>query len=153
MSNPLHNVIKKVERKIYPITVKCVVDDLSIITKDLIAIRDYSHSLNIVFVTREYDSSKYSDDRHYIERLPAFHIYVNTTYKKTFYPNTRPYQIIQQTLEKYIRRLEQIERNKDAWYRFFNNIIERMKKLVHRKTRMEEYIEEKKKDNRVRDWS
>jgi hypothetical protein len=153
MSNPLHNVIKKVERKIYPITVKCVVDDLSIITKDLIAIRDYSHSLNIVFVTREYDSSKYSDDRHYIERLPAFHIYVNTTYKKTFYPNTRPYQIIQQTLEKYIRRLEQIERNKDAWYRFFNNIIERMKKLVHRKTRMEAYAEEKKKDNRVREWS
>jgi len=153
MSNPLHNVIEKIERKIYPITVKCVVDDLSIITKDLIAIRDYSHSLNIVFITREYDSSKYSDDRHYIERLPAFHIYVKTTYKKTFYPNTRPYQIIQQTLEKYIRRLEEIERNKDAWYRFFNKMLERMKKLVHRKTRMEEYAEEKKRDNRVRDWS
>ena len=153
MSNPLINIIEKKERKIHPITVKCIVDDLSKISKDLQEIRDYSHSLNLLFITREYNSTKYSDDRNYIERLPAFHIYVKNVYKRTFYPNTRPYQIIQQTLEKYINHLEEIERNKDAWYRFFNKIIERMKKLVHRKTRMEAYAEEKKKDNRVRDWS
>lgn len=152
MNNPIHNVIERTERKIYPITVKCVVDDLSDISKDIIALRDYAHSLNILFVTREYDSRKYSNDRHYIERLPAFHIYVKTSYKRTFYPNTRPYQIIQQTVEKYIKRTEELENNKDAWYRFFNKFFERVKKLIQQKTRMEVYAEEKKKDNRIRDW-
>jgi len=153
MSNPLHNVIHKVEKTTHPITVKCVVDNLSEISKDIQAIREYSHSLNILFITREYNSRKYSDDRIYIERLPAFHIYVKNTYKRTFYPNTRPYQIIQQTVEKYIKRLEEIEKNKDDWYRFFNKLVERIKKLMHRKTRIEAYAEEKKKDKRVSDWS
>jgi hypothetical protein len=107
-----------------------VVDDLSKISKDIQDIRDYCHDLNIVFITREFDSAKYSDDRYRIERLPAFHIYVNKCYNKTFYPNTRPYQIIEEIVEKYIKRLEEDENNKKEISNFFSKTVNSIKKFV-----------------------
>jgi hypothetical protein len=130
MNNPLRELMKKSEKIIHPITVKCVVDDLSKISKDIQDIRDYCHDLNIVFITREFDSAKYSDDRYRIERLPAFHIYVNKCYNKTFYPNTRPYQIIEEIVEKYIKRLEEDENNKKEISNFFSKTVNSIKKFV-----------------------
>ena len=130
MNNPLRELMKKSEKIIHPITVRCVVDDLSKISKDIQDIRDYCHDLNIVFITREFDSAKYSDDRYRIERLPAFHIYVNKCYNKTFYPNTRPYQIIEEIVEKYIKRLEEDENNKKEISNFFSKTVNSIKKFV-----------------------
>jgi len=130
MSNPLRELMKKSEKIIHPITVRCVVDDLSKISKDIQDIRDYSHDLNILFITREYDSAKYSDDRYHIERLPAFHIYVKKSYKKTFYSNTRPYQIIEEIVENYVKQLKGVEKNKGEVSDLFSKTVNSIKKFM-----------------------
>lgn len=134
MSNPLRELMKKSEKKTYPITVKCVVDDISIINNDIHTIREFSHSLNIMFVTREYNSIKYSDDRDRIRRLPAFHIYVKKSYKKTFYIDTDPCEIIQQTVEKYLKKLEESEKNK--LMNLFIRTIESIKSFMNRNNKI-----------------
>ena len=134
MSNPLRELMKKSEKKKHPITVKCVVDDISIINNDIHTIREFSHSLNIMFVTREYNSIKYSDDRDRIRRLPAFHIYVKKSYKKTFYIDTEPCDIIQQTVEKYLKKLEDSEKNK--LMNLFIRTIESIKSFMNRNNKI-----------------
>ena len=135
----------------YPITVKCIVDCISEADPQLLPFREYAHSLNINFVTREYDSRKYSADRDIITRLPAFHIYIKKQYKETFYPNTRPYQIMQDTVEAY-----KIKQNikKKTWISFYTNLKARLAALFHRKTAMEKYNESAQIDKRrVTNWS
>ena len=112
-----------------PIMVRCVVDDLSEINPEILKIKTYVHSLNLTFTMREFNSVKYSDDRNNIRRLPAFHIYENGGYRNTFYLNTRPYQIIHDTLENYKIRLSIKEDKKQAWRKFFSNIVLSLKKI------------------------
>ena len=146
--------ISKPVKVIHPITVKCIVDDLSDKNNDVKKIREYAQSLNIIFITREYNSSKYSDDRDFIRYLPAFHIYEKTYYRNTFYPNTRPYQIIQDTVNQYLEKLKRKE-NRRTWKTFFQECIQTLKKPFHKKTQMERYNEEKAKQSRtlVINWS
>ena len=59
-------------------------------------IANYIEDRDIPFRIREFDSWKYSHDRHNITRLPAFHIYHDTIYLKTFYPNEKYQQIIEE---------------------------------------------------------
>ncbi len=105
----------------YPITVKCVVASLSEKIPDILKIRDFAHSMNINFMTREYNSTKYSDDRHSVTRLPAFHIYLHNGYQTTFYLNTRPYQIIQEIVQKYEEAKER-KRLKRTGHTFYTEV-------------------------------
>jgi hypothetical protein len=153
--NPIEKNVNKPKpvRVVYPITVKCVVDDLSDKDKDVQKIRDFAQGLNIIFITREYNSSKYSDDRDFIRRLPAFHIYEKTRYKNTFYPNTRPYQIIQDTVNHYLKNQKEKE-NRRTWRAFFQECVQTLKRVFHRKTAMERYNEEMAKQRTtVVNWS
>lgn len=123
---------------------------ISEVDPQLLPFREYAHSLNINFVTREYDSRKYSADRDIITRLPAFHIYIKKQYKETFYPNTRPYQIMQDTVEAY-----KIKQNikKKTWTSFYTNLKARLAALFHRSA-MEKYNEGVQIDKRrVTNWS
>ena len=136
MSNPLRELMKKTEKTIYPITVKCVVDDISKINKDIHTTREFCNDLNILFITREYNSSKYSDDRDNIHRLPAFHIYVKKSYKKTFYLDALPCEIIQETVEKYLKKLEESEKNNEKLGNIVSRTVESIKKLMPSKARV-----------------
>lgn len=153
MDNPL-TPPPKIVIPVYPITVKCVVDSLSEKIDGITKVREYAHSMNIHFMTREYDSKKYSDDRDIITHLPAFHIYVNSSYRNTFYLNTRPYQIIQEIVEKY-EASQQRRRNKRTWTSFYTDIRIYVKKLFHRKTAMEKHEENRERNSAkpAREWS
>ncbi len=154
MENPLAKPPPPKKPEIYPITVKCIVDCLSDTDPDIVTFRDYAHSLNINFLTREYDSRKYSEDRDYITRLPAFHIYVKKQYRETFYPNTRPYQIMQNAVEAY--KIKQHERlNRRTWVGYYREMKIRLVALFHRKTAMEKYQEEKaiERTRRISNWA
>ena len=157
MENPLNPKVPQRKPEPYPITVKCIVDCISDADPQLLPFREYAHSLNINFVMREYDSWKYSDDRHNIRKLPAFHIYIKKTYRDTFYPNTRPYQIMQEAVEAY-KIKEQKRLNKRTWTSFYTDLKSRLAALFHRKTAMEKYNEGKIKDEhsfqkRISNWS
>jgi len=59
-------------------------------TEALLHIKDHCDLLNIPFYTRAYDSIKFSEDRKYIQKLPAFHIFVKGLHKDTFYTDSSP---------------------------------------------------------------
>jgi hypothetical protein len=116
----------------YPIAVKCVVASLSEKNSEILKIRDFANDMNINFVMREYNSKKFSDDRHRITRLPAFHIYVNRGYRNTFYLNTRPCQIIKQIVE------EEGKKSMRTWHTFY--------------TELRNYIAPKENTKILREW-
>lgn len=149
MENPLNHIPHK--KELYPITLKCIVDCLSDKNPEILPFREYAHSLNINFVTREYNSQRYSEDRDMITRLPAFHIYVKKQYRYTFYPNTRPYQIIHDTLEQYKKNMI-----KRTWKDLYTNVKTYLYTIFHRKTAMERYHQDKHQDRtsiKVKNWS
>jgi hypothetical protein len=144
MENPLHH--KPPPRKEpYPITVKCIVDCISDKDPSLLPFREYAHSLNINFVMREYDSSRYSDDRDRVTRLPAFHIYIKKMYSETFYTNTRPYQIMQDTVEAYKKQIK-----KKTWISFYTNLKGRIAALFRRTVEKYDGVLDKR---RITNWS
>jgi len=128
MNNPIIKT-KTIKKEPYPITVYCVVDDLSTKNEHILTIKEYVHSLNLNFITREFNSYKHSDDMYYISRLPAFHIYDKTNYVNTFYINTRPFQIIQETLDTYTERIYAKEMSYQRWNCFFTALRKNFKKV------------------------
>jgi hypothetical protein len=142
--NPLvhKSTIKVTEKVRYPIRIYCIVRDLSDTRDELIQeIREHTQNSGAMFMTRIYDSKKFSEDCNFIERLPAFHVYRNYSYIKTFYPNTRPLQHINESIDAYIQKLETKKRQSARWNKRVLSIVAWFKKLLHRKTRMEEYEE------------
>lgn len=148
--NPLQKPIeKKTCSDVLPITLCCVLDDLSDYNNPNIhAIRDYAISMKILFKSREYNSTKYSDDRHLITRLPAYHIYIKNSLFRTFYPNTRPYQHIQESIAEYNTILEQKNLRKTLFRRLFKGFL----MLFKRKTALEKAGFKRQKQN-VSEWN
>ena len=148
MNNPVQKEVAVSEKISYPIRVICVLDSLSHGNKEIQSIREYTQKLGLTFVTREYDHRTYSEDCNFIERLPAFHIYTKTSYRKTFYINSNPYNVIHETLNLYIDKIER--KQKKPWKGFLKRCVVSVKKFFHKKTRMEKYNEENKQF--VNDW-
>ncbi len=105
-------------------------------------IREYCNEGRLVFESRLYDSWRYRHDRDEILRLPALHIAVNGAWERTFYPNTRPLQHIQEVRHAYLMRLEAKKMRKAAWRRWIQERIARVRRWFHRPTAMERYEEE-----------
>jgi hypothetical protein len=139
---------KYVEKEYIPIKVVCIVSDLSnfndIVLKN---IRDYCNGSYITFSTRIYNSFSYSEDMNFIERLPAFHIYFNNCYIKTFYPNTRPIQHIEESVNEWKMKKEKRRLAREKWItrlkEFFKLFIP-----TRRKSLMEK-IQENERERKV----
>jgi len=129
-------------RKTYPVRICCVVDDLSDSNPDILKIKAHAHVSGASFLTRIYDSRKYNDDCYQITRLPAFHIYINGLYNRTFYPNTRPLQHIDESIAICIKRERRRQERKERWLRLYDYFASIIRRLSHRETRMERYQRE-----------
>jgi hypothetical protein len=106
--------------------------------------RGFCHEHRVQFTTREYMPRKYSEDRDFIERLPALQLDEGRYNHKTFYPNTRPYQIVEEAVMRYKTRELNKESSKGAWKKTLVKLQETVASLFHKKTRMEEVEEERK---------
>ena len=71
--------------KKFPLSICCVMEDTFYTNPRISNIREYAHKMGATFTLREYDTFKFSVDRKYVERLPAFHIYINRHHHKTIY--------------------------------------------------------------------
>lgn len=101
-SNPIVEQQKKeeAERRAkaafrYPFRIICVYmdedsNDFPIIRE----VRDYCNKNHLIFINRQYDIDKYSDDM-FIKRLPAFHIYYKRYYDDTVYYDMDPVHQVQ----------------------------------------------------------
>jgi len=156
-SNPIidsRQLAKESRKKEYPVKVYCVVWNYSDSNSNALikSIKDHTHESGAMFITRIYDSFKYSDDRYQIQRLPAFHIYINGGYNRTFYPNTRPLQHIDESIGICIKKEENKIKRKEKWSRMYRRFVELMRRLVHRETRMEQY-ERENKIKTISEWN
>ena len=131
------------EKKFYPIKIVCVVDEYNEAATPLIQdIRTYALSKGVIFQTRIYDSARRTEDRLYIERLPAFQAYNKKAYMKTFYPNTRPIQHIDELVHE--QMLKEERRNMKRFPKL-STFLSWIRSLLRRKTAKEKYEEEQQR--------
>jgi len=136
--NPVNPRAARLEnaKKEYPIKVICIVDNYSDGRSPLIQeVRTHAHNSNVSYSTRIFDSRKYEDDRHYITRLPAFHLYIKGIHHKTFFPSNRPLQHIDESIEVYLKRKEENDRRREAWRCLYRDITHWITSLISRKSR------------------
>jgi len=95
----------------------CVVANYSDIreNKTIQELFEYTSRIGITFAFREYNSSKYSDDRDVIINLPAFHIYFGSCYFETFYPDSKLLEELDSSLNEYEKRRKESKMLKDKW--------------------------------------
>lgn len=125
----------------YPIKVYCIVNDLSEASRNslLREIKTYAINSGVMFITREYDSRKFSNDRDIIERLPAFHVYINRAYNRTFYPNTRPLDHINECVNTHLNNEEIKVKRKERWSKMYESFKAWMRNFKWKETAMERY--------------
>lgn len=93
-TNVLNNYVK------YPIRLWCILKNHEQLEDPTMkAVRKHATDSGIIIHTRLFDSSKYVHDRDDIERLPAFHLYINKLYTDTFYLDNKPYEIIDRAVQ------------------------------------------------------
>jgi len=66
--------------------------------EDITAFITYCKTNKLKFIYREYSSSVYGEDKEYVEKLPAYHIYFDNLYVETCYEN--PIYIMNSILNK-----------------------------------------------------
>lgn len=77
-------------------------------------VRIFCATHRIDFGIREFNSDAFVQDREYITRLPAFHIYYKDEYEKSFYGEDDPAVIIQEVL----RDIRGDKQRKKGWFSF-----------------------------------
>jgi hypothetical protein len=123
-----------------PLKVVCVVKSLKDAGADnLQVVKKFALEMRLLYETREYDSWKYNHDCDYIAALPAFHLYVHGVYRTTFYPDTRPLQIILDAHREFVvaeaRRVER--RSRRPVREFFRCLAAALKGLIWRQSALE----------------
>ena len=68
--------------------------------ENILQVKDHCDLLEIPFYIRAFDSIKFSEDRKYIQKLPAFHIFVKGLHKDTFYTDSAPKLMIREAYDK-----------------------------------------------------
>jgi len=89
---------------------------------------EYCTLMNIKFTIRIFDSIKYDEDREYITRLPAIHIYEKFEYVTTAFPEDKIINIIREQYEKSeLEMLEYISKKQiwDERLKFLKRIFKR----------------------------
>jgi hypothetical protein len=111
------------------IRVCCVVDDEDFDASKVAFVQARCEELGLQYKLREYDSAKYSDDRHNITRLPAFHIYHKISYRATFYLTDPVTEIIDTHVERVKKKEEERRESIKTWASYFK-IPRRSLKIV-----------------------
>lgn len=114
----------------YPIQVNYVVEEIGDENDPVIRkIQELCIDLKIDFHIREFDSTKYLEDRDYITRLPAIQIYERDVYSQTLFVNENPALAIRQIHDKF--EMEYL--NRLAKRQIWNEKLKYLKRIFLRK--------------------
>lgn len=112
INNPINFKLEnKSESKVL---IYLIVKDINNIkmSENMTKIEEYCLINSINFLTRNYDSSRYEEDRDEISQLPAYHIYCNNQHYKTMFPSNDYKFIINNAIIK--------SKEKSIWYKILN---------------------------------
>jgi hypothetical protein len=96
-------------------------------------VREYCELMDIKFDTEFYDSDNRSEDREYIERLPAIHVYANNDHETTLYPDASPIQTIQKVYDTYELKSLEYSAKKQIWnerIKYVKSIFKTQKRIL-----------------------
>jgi len=153
-TNILHN--RKTKPKPTPkvfsdLHIECIVYELSDFDDILKQIRTKCQELNIMFMTRKFNSNKYSNDRHYIIKLPALHIFINEQYRNTIFPEydiSKMINIIKLELSVYNDKIKERQRKKEERKKYYANLYEYISSFFRSRTALEKENEKKIKEEK-----
>ena len=94
--------------------------------KETTDVRELCISEGIAFKIRDYCSRTYHEDCEYVERLPAFHIYLDKKYEQTLYPHTLYKDSILSFIDSVAEKERQLDEKRRAWrnpLRLFNRLF------------------------------
>jgi hypothetical protein len=96
---------------------------ITYVVKEIVSPVSYIESLcnrnGFNFETRKYSSKLFSDDRHCIRSLPAYHIYINNNYYDTIYPS---FDILEK-IESVIAEADRMNKSKRCFRQKPNQIL------------------------------
>lgn len=134
--NPLPRSTAKTPKQRLPIRVVCVVRTLADAGAEPVqVVKKFALEQGLLTETREYNSGRSTHDCDYITSLPAFHLYVNGTYKTTFYPTGRPLSIILDAKRELLLKAERAPR--PSWRAMLGRFTAKMKSLFRKRTAMD----------------
>lgn len=135
----------KVPARRLPVVVTLVMREQTDARDPVVAeIREFCNDINLVFESRLYDSLKYNQDRDEVLRLPALHIAVNGRWERTFYPNTRPLQHIEEVVNAYLAAVEKKKARKGRFKRRLKGLVAGVRAWFHRETALQRHEREEK---------
>ena len=96
--------------------------------KELADLRQLCIDEGVAFKIRDYCSRTYSEDCEYVERLPAFHIYLDKKYEQTLYPHTLHKESILSFIDSVVEKERLIALKSRGWknpLRLFNHLFKK----------------------------
>ena len=135
------------EKDYKALTVVAVVESLSFHNVELTRIRTHCLENKVHFTTRLYNPSTKSDDRNFVEKLPALHVYYKKNYMRTFYVGFKSLRHVDECIEYHDRKLEKKKKRISLMSSLYTTSKKILYNLLHKKTRMERYNEE------IKQWS
>jgi hypothetical protein len=145
-ANPLPGASVAQPTQRLPLKVVCVVKSLSDAGADnLQAVKKFALESGLMYETREYNSWKYNHDCDYVTVLPAFHLYIRESYRVTFYPDTRPLQIILDARREFVaaEALRVERRSRRPVQAFFRRLAMTLKGLLWRQSALDKAAAER----------
>ena len=92
---------KEIKVASHLLEVECVYSEGKVLRDEVFdGVRIFCAEHRIAFSLRPFNSDAFAQDREYITKLPAFHIYYKDEYEKSFYPGEDPATQIQQVLRE-----------------------------------------------------
>jgi hypothetical protein len=147
--NPLNETKPDPEPFWYPFRV-CYVGEPGVMTKPAYfeRIKAFCEENHVVFMARLYQPRKYDEDSEFIERLPAFHVYLDRNlYHDTFYQGMHEMsQVIQRFMHEYDEKLIKAREKAEQRAAYWNGVVASFKELFRKKTRMEKMASKAKSE-------
>ena len=112
--------ISSKQKSLHPMKVTCIIDRKErFIDTTFNVVETHCNDIGIQYEIRGFQSSKYSDDRYNITKLPAFHIYTDGLYETTFYTNDDVIEMIDCYFEKMKEKEKKRREAHEAWKNYF----------------------------------
>ena len=138
--NPINQTKPEPDPFWYPFRV-CYVGEPETNTKPAYfeRIRTFCEDNHVVFMARVYQPRKYDEDSEFIERLPAFHIYLDRNlYHDTYYQGTHELtQVVMRFMDEYDQKIIKAREKAEERAAYWNGVVAGFRDLFRKKTRME----------------
>ena len=92
---------KEIKLASHLLEIECIYSEGKVLRDEVFdSVRIFCAEHRITFGLRPFNSDAFVQDREYITKLPAFHIYYKDEYEKSFYPGEDPATQIQELLHE-----------------------------------------------------